>query len=217
VLITYQWQFNGANITDATNTSLVVPNFQKANQGAYSVVVNVTTNVPVAPATFSAQISLVGAPQITSQPLSQSVKLGSNATFSVVATGNATLTYQWKFNGNSIGGQTGSSLTVANAQLSNEGAYTVAVSNSIGGIISQPAQLTVLVPPLLSQPQHLPNGNFQARLQGGANHSYVIETSSNLSQWSALTTLFYTNGTMPFVDTTASNAATRFYRARSGP
>ena len=36
-------------------------------------------------------------PVITQQPTNQTVTLGSTATFSVAATGTATLTYQWQY------------------------------------------------------------------------------------------------------------------------
>src|SRR5262249_16008290 len=41
---------------------------------------------------------------ITTQPQSQSIALGSNATFTVAASGPPTLSYQWLFNNNPIGG-----------------------------------------------------------------------------------------------------------------
>ena len=50
-------------------------------------------------------------PAITTQPANQSVATGNTATFSVVATGSATLAYQWKKNGADISGATSSSYT----------------------------------------------------------------------------------------------------------
>ena len=37
--LTYQWQRNGATLTGATNSTLVIPNVQSANAGTYTVVV----------------------------------------------------------------------------------------------------------------------------------------------------------------------------------
>ena len=51
------------------------------------------------------------APSITTPPASQSVVAGKTATFSVVATGSATLAYQWKKNGADISGATYQQLT----------------------------------------------------------------------------------------------------------
>jgi Immunoglobulin domain len=189
---------------------------QQATQGTYAVVVTVLTNVnnvPVPPATFAATLSLLGAPQITTQPASQAVAIGSNVTFSVVATGNAPLSYQWKFNGGNLSGKTAPTLALNSVQPADDGNYTVVVSNPIGQATSQPALLSVLLSPVLTNAMVLPNGNFQAQLQGNPNRTYIIEVSSNLKDWSTLLSLVYTSGPMPFVDQT-TNAPNRFYRAR---
>jgi hypothetical protein len=84
------------------------------------------------------------APAITTQPTSQSVSVGQTATFSVVATGTAPLSYQWQMNGTAITGATASSYTTAATTLTDNGAtFTVAVSNSAGNITSTAATLAV--------------------------------------------------------------------------
>jgi hypothetical protein len=83
------------------------------------------------------------APFIVTQPASQTVTAGAGATFSVGAGGSPTLTYQWQFNSNNIAGATGSSYTIASAQSSNAGLYSVAITNSVGFAISSNATLTV--------------------------------------------------------------------------
>jgi len=58
---TYQWRFNGSDLPGATSSTLVVSNAQAS--GIYSVVVNATANPgtpPIAPATFSAQLTVNG-------------------------------------------------------------------------------------------------------------------------------------------------------------
>jgi hypothetical protein len=84
------------------------------------------------------------APAITTQPGSQSVTVGQTATFSVVATGTAPLSYQWKRNGTAITGATASSYTTAAITLTdNDAAFLVTVSNAAGEITSAAATLTV--------------------------------------------------------------------------
>src|SRR5580704_8371330 len=51
------------------------------------------------------------APLITTQPTSQTVAVGQSASFVVVATGGAPLSYQWQKNGVNIAGATSSSYT----------------------------------------------------------------------------------------------------------
>jgi beta-galactosidase len=86
----------------------------------------------------------VGAPTITSQPASRSVAVGQTATFSVVATGAGTLSYQWSKNGAAIAGANAASYTTPPAAATDNGAQlTVAVSNAGGSVISSAATLTV--------------------------------------------------------------------------
>jgi hypothetical protein len=84
------------------------------------------------------------APRILHQPANTIANAGSSATFSVSATGDIPLAYQWRFNGQPIAGATNSNLTVANVTANNSGFYSVRVSNSAGDSISANASLAVL-------------------------------------------------------------------------
>jgi lysophospholipase L1-like esterase len=75
---------------------------------------------------------VIGPPFVAEQPQSQTVMVGSNATFSVDASGTPPLSYQWLFNGTAMAGATNSSLTIADAQLANAGGYSVVVANATG-------------------------------------------------------------------------------------
>jgi hypothetical protein len=83
-------------------------------------------------------------PSITTQPQNQTVTVGSMATFSVVATGTAPLSYQWSKSGTSISGATGSSYTTPATVSGDNGAtFTVKVTNVAGSQTSSAATLTV--------------------------------------------------------------------------
>ena len=86
------------------------------------------------------------APVITNQPNNVTLTQGSNAVFSVTATGTAPLSYQWRKNGVNINGATGASYTIANVTDANEGTYSVIVSNASGSVTSNNATLTVTAP-----------------------------------------------------------------------
>jgi len=75
----------------------------------------------------------------------------------------------------------------------------------------------VLAPPILSEPEFLPGGVFQFKIQGSTNRSYFIEISTNVTDWTTLTNFLYTNGFMPFADPTSAGVTNRFYRARLAP
>src|SRR6266550_2630295 len=91
------------------------------------------------------------APSITAQPTSQTVMAGQTATFSVAATGTVPLTYQWKKNNVAISGANSSGYTSAATTSSDNGAqFTVTISNAAGTITSNPATLTVNVPPSIT-------------------------------------------------------------------
>jgi hypothetical protein len=84
------------------------------------------------------------APTITTQPGSQSVTVGQTATFSVIGTGTAPLSYQWQTNGTAITGATASSYTTAATTLADNGStFKVTLSNAVGTITSAAATLTV--------------------------------------------------------------------------
>jgi outer membrane protein assembly factor BamB len=83
-------------------------------------------------------------PTITTQPADQSIHAGQTATFSVLATGSAPLSYQWRRNGTAIPGATSANYTTPAQSTSDNGAaFSVLISNSSGTVTSRNALLTV--------------------------------------------------------------------------
>src|SRR6185369_12539375 len=99
---------------------------------------------------FAAVYSTNTAPLITSQPFSQTVNVGANVTFSVVASGTQPLAFQWRLNGVNISGANSSSYTLFSVQASNSGSYSVVVSNVAGTATSSTAFLTVNSAPFIT-------------------------------------------------------------------
>ena len=115
-------------------------------------------------------------PSVTTDPQSQTVLVGQNANFNVLASGTFPLGYQWYYNTNTVlTNQTGSTLTVTNAQLTDAGGYSVIVSNAYGLATSAVAQLTVNVPDspsIITQPQDqngFPGGNATFTVTAGGS------------------------------------------------
>lgn len=91
----------------------------------------------------SGSSSTVSAPTITVQPVSQSVSSGTAVTFSVTATGDGTLSYQWYKDSTAISGATSASYAISSATSSSAGTYYVVVTNSGGSTTSSSATLTI--------------------------------------------------------------------------
>jgi hypothetical protein len=91
--------------------------------------------------TFNISAAANAAPTITSQPASQTVNIGGQATLGVAATGSPAPGFQWRRNGVDIGGANGSNLTISNAQPADAGVYSVVVSNGSGSVVSSNAVL----------------------------------------------------------------------------
>jgi hypothetical protein len=84
------------------------------------------------------------APSITKQPVNRTISIGQTATFSVIARGNAPLSYQWRKNDVDIAGATLASYTTPPAIAGDNGSpFSVVVSNSVGSVTSNNATLRV--------------------------------------------------------------------------
>ena len=94
------------------------------------------------------------APQITTQPASQTVTAGQTASFATSVTGTAPFGYQWMKNGVAISGGTSASYTTPATTSADSGAqFSVTVSNTAGSASSNSASLTVntpVTPPLIT-------------------------------------------------------------------
>ena len=169
--VTFQWRKNGANISGAIGQTLSMPPAVPQDSGDYSVVMTNSAGTTIsAPAT----LSVIGgvAPSITRQPTAQTAALGGTATFTVVATGFPTPTYQWLFNGEPISGATSVFYTRTNVQLATLGTYSVRVSNSAGSVVSVGAVLLLPAPPVIvAQPTSL-------SINAGAAANFVVVAGS---------------------------------------
>ncbi|HEY3860579.1 MAG TPA: Ig-like domain-containing protein [Verrucomicrobiae bacterium] len=92
-----------------------------------------------------------GLPSILQQPANETVRdaaitgSGSDAAFSVVATGRSPLTYQWYSNGIALAGVTTRTINYPNPSAGNQGTnFEVVVSNDSGSVTSRVASLTLV-------------------------------------------------------------------------
>lgn len=136
----YQWQKNGVNIGGATSSSYTINPVSSGDAGNYRCVVSnacgsVNSNTAVLTVNVGANV--------TTDPSPQTVCAGSPASFSVVATGTPTPTYQWRKNGVNIGGATNSTYNIASTTTGDAGTYDCVVTNSCGSDTSAAGTLAV--------------------------------------------------------------------------
>ncbi len=142
----YQWFFNQTNaLPAATNSVLSFPSLTSDQLGAYSVLVS---NRVGSVMSQTAVLAIALPVAILTQPQDVSVAEGGTARFSVSASSQAPLTYQWFFDGtNAVQGATQPALMLANVRRTQAGAYSVLVTNSLGSALSRAAALRVVFPP----------------------------------------------------------------------
>ncbi|MBI2924745.1 MAG: immunoglobulin domain-containing protein [Verrucomicrobia bacterium] len=93
---------------------------------------------------------------ILTQPQNQTATIGDTVVFSVVAKGTPAPTYQWKFNGAALAGETSADLVLSNVQFSQAGKYRVRVTNPYGAVDSVEVTLSLTgAPEITVQPQSL--------------------------------------------------------------
>ena len=143
----FQWLKEGVPV-GLNRDYFDLSNPRAADSGTYSVVVtNAYGSVTSAPARLSV---LPPVPIVSQQPQSQTNVRGASVSFVVGAYNQTSLPdpprYQWEFNGNSLPGQTNTTLIITNAQRANEGFYRAVISNPFGSISSAPATLVLLDP-----------------------------------------------------------------------
>ena len=146
--VSYQWQFNGVNITGATSANYTNSNMQSSNAGNYRVI---ASNGAGSTTSATLTISAVNAPQITAvSPTSTPIWLTNNvygddlSFFSVTATDSMpsawALTYLWQLNGTNLNNSISNYVLPSTPDLNGigrvpiaaEGTYSATVTNVAG-------------------------------------------------------------------------------------
>jgi len=151
--LTYQWYVGSAGddslpIDGATDAAFVTT--ERTTDSAYWVRVS---NAVGTVDSRTVTLTVLDAPQITAEPLNQTVATGSTATLSVQATGAEPLTYQW-YTGSAgddsqpIDGATDTAFVTP--ELTTASVYWVRVSNTVGTADSRTVTVTVLDPPQIT-------------------------------------------------------------------
>ncbi len=152
-------------------------------------------------------------PLITVPPQSRSVFAGESVSFTVSATGDAPLSYQWLFNNTPLAGQTGTNLVLTSVSAASAGNYRVQVTNLVSSVLSDIATLTVATPPTGSAA--IVNGDtVRLTFPVLTGHTYQVEYKNSLTDatWLPLGSPIVASGSTLTVDDGTAASAQRFYR-----
>lgn len=156
--LSYQWAKNTTNLTNgtfsgraivsgATTNILTLAGITTNDQANYTCrIANSFGSITSSVASLTVYIS----PTITTQPSGHTNAVGTNVTFTVVASGSTPLNYQWQINGQNIPSATLNVFNINNLSTNDTGSYSVIVSNPAGLLHSSNAPLLVLNPPVIT-------------------------------------------------------------------
>jgi hypothetical protein len=169
--LNWAWFRNGSTtaLPGATGPELVLDPLVAGHEGSYVArVSNSAGNESTNPAT----VHVVLPPTIGTHPISQSLLLNASGSFSVSASGEGDLSYQWLFDDEPIPGATSATYSFT-ASAAAAGPYAVEVTNDAGSTLSDTAILTVLrAPQVTVQPQG-------AHLVVGGSHTFTVGASGS--------------------------------------
>jgi gliding motility-associated-like protein len=193
-----QWETDAgggwSNISGATTSDLTINDISNSDEGNYRLVID---GVCFDDTTNEVSLAVSDTVTITDDPSPVTVCEGENATFSVTATGEAPLEYQWYTNAggswSDISGATSDSYTVTDVSNADAGDYRVEVWNGCERDTSLAAALTVNdTVEIIKQPTDQficenNNATFTVDAEGYGSLSYTWEYNDG-SGWESLTT-----------------------------
>ena len=142
-----QWFKSPATpVPGQTNAVLTLANLALSDAGIYYVRLTNSAGTAQGP-DINLTVLPVTKPFITQQPAPVTAYVHQPASFTVVADGTPTLTYQWSRGGTVIPGATNSTLVLTDITTNHAGTYRVVISNLQGSVTNDTAAvLTVLTP-----------------------------------------------------------------------
>ncbi len=154
--------------------------------------------------------------KLQNQPADQSVAAGTAATLNVAAAGSAPFAYQWFRNGATLIGATHATLVLTNVQPDQAGAYQVRVTNQVGLVSSQEAQLCVRTDEksasILSVRLLPDRATARVVICGPAGQDAVLQGSRDLAGWVVLTNFTFASNLYEYFDPEAGLYPYREYK-----
>ncbi|HUI91629.1 MAG TPA: immunoglobulin domain-containing protein [Chitinivibrionales bacterium] len=152
--LSYAWQKFGLTLGGATAAHYLIAPVAMYDSGFYRAIVSnqwgsdtsVAAKLTVVPSSGSGT-----PPVITAQPSPDTAVTGIAASFSVIASGAAPLSYQWQKNGVSLVNATSAFFSLAAVSAADSGVYRAIVSNGYGADTSRGAPLVIVDKPVITR------------------------------------------------------------------
>ncbi|MBN2779137.1 MAG: immunoglobulin domain-containing protein [Bacteroidales bacterium] len=198
--VTYQWYDEDFEIIDgATSTMLDIEMLANDTSYYYCEITNICGTVY----TDTAEIITLMVPIITQQPNGGVLCVGDDITMEAKAGGSDPLYYQWLFNGAdvsgaNISGDESQTMIINDITQGQSGTYTCHVSNMCGFVLTNDAEVTVNIAPIVTeQPEDL-EVCAEQEISIGINYSgtepvtfewFILETASSIGTDATYTSL----------------------------
>lgn len=153
------------------------------------------------------------APQVTQQPEGTIAPVGTQIELTARVTGRPAPAGQWLFNGTTLPGATNLTLIIPALQSENEGAYVLRLNNLAGQTETSPVSLLIDAPLKLASVDLNQAKQAKFRLIGQHSSIFLIQASTNLTDWVTIGTNYTDSGILSYVDAGSTNHSVRFYRA----
>jgi len=174
--INFQWRRNGTNIPGGIGSSLIINPVVAGSVGTYDVIVS---NACSSVTSTAVALTVNSGITITDQPDLANRCVGTSVSFTVVASGTAPITFQWRRNSVNIAGATSATYADASVSVGDAGTYDVVVTNTCGSVTSNGALLTVSsAPTITTQPS-----SVTTCLGGNVSFSVVAAGNGLTYQW----------------------------------
>ncbi|MCF8407911.1 MAG: T9SS type A sorting domain-containing protein [Crocinitomicaceae bacterium] len=168
--LSYQWKKDGTNV-GTNSSSLSIANTQAANAGTYTVEVSSSCGSLISNNTLLTVNPLT---TISTQPVGTAGCEGQNTTFTVVAAGSGTLSYQWKYGATNVGTNS-SSYNIPSTSNANDGNYSVVVTGTCGNATSNTVALNVYNSPTIAA--SITTSDFTSTAMCGVNQVSITAAS----------------------------------------
>jgi N-acetyl-anhydromuramyl-L-alanine amidase AmpD len=214
--LTYKWQKNGVDLADgghvsgADTATLQISSTDSTDAASYRCKVTNADGV----VTSNAATLTIQSTSITQQPAAQAPCVGGTATFTVAATGQAPLSYQWRKDGGNLAGATAATLTLTGVTAADVGSYTCVVTDGCSnGVTSSAAALTMNAAPAISGTKPVAMTVLKNSTCGTANQVALSATDADTAAgslgWSITTAAAH--GTASFVGSNTGGSVTLCY------